>query len=777
MTKKEKEFYKELNSNLDTLREATKREMIQQSEMFTKTKKIKVNILNLNIDIDNEIGATKSIKLFHTDKKATLYLREFLEEHVPILKRKTEQLGIDFSAPHVNPSTSNEMLINMNPKDIPPYEPEKHFFEQPKSTIEFWEEERRKNINGINIGGYFIHPWLYYHLNSFKVANAEGTHSKPIHPDFRDNEFFLAEMLKIAEEDGRKGIMMYGSRRWGKSATMSSYLAHKLHTILNAKCTAIAFSKIPDLDNLIEYLNLALTNAHPGLSINANNLDYDEGVKLGLKLNPQVRLDYSSLIFTNLEAGTKKSATQKTAAFTPNGFIFDEIAKGACIKPWMAATPSFVKKDGKWRLVPLLSGTAGESTVSKDAEKMLKNPENYHLLPMNYDLLEKHIDPEWVTWNREEKFAFFMPAQMSLEAGSKIKKTFADFLGLPESNPLEKIRIEVTDWENAGRLFKERREALKNDLDLLAAESNSFPITPTDCYLTTEKNKFPGLKAKHRKEFVENEGIDGNKVWLKKNPHTGDIYVELTDDPVITEYPYSGGNFEAPIVLLDLLDEGEIPPLGLYIIGFDDVKHDSSDGDSVISATIFKRSYMGGEWANRIVGWYDSRPEKKEYYKNLFLLMKYLNARVLAENEDNGFLEYLEDLDMRNGTNHVLTHISAGVGLASEDNLHKNKNRKFGWAPTSNNIYHLENKIVMYTKEDGIVIGEVQDLEGIDRINHPMLLEELYKYKKGNNADRIRSFGLALTLAQYYDKTYQYMTIPKEKREDRRKDNKKRGLS
>ncbi len=78
--------------------------------------------------------------------------------------------------------------------------------------------------------------------------------------------------------------------------------------------------------------------------------------------------------------------------------------------------------------------TAGGSTVSKDAEKMLKNPENYHLLPMNYDLLEKHIDPEWVTWNRDEKFAFFfMPAQMSLEAGSKIKKTFADFLGLPKA--------------------------------------------------------------------------------------------------------------------------------------------------------------------------------------------------------------------------------------------------------------------------------------------------------------------------------------------------------
>ena len=63
----------------------------------------------------------------------------------------------------------------------------------------------------------------------------------------------------------------------------------------------------------------------------------------------------------------------------------------------------------------------------------------------------------------------------------------------------------------------------------------------------------------------------------------------------------------------------------------------------------------------------------------------------------------------------------------------------------------------MYTKEDGVVVNGIEDLTGVDRINHPMLLEEFYKYKKGQNADRIRSAGLALTLAQYYDKTYQYM--------------------
>lgn len=774
ITKDDIKYLATLRTDLNIIKSQIKKEMVNQSDIFTKNNKIKLNVAKLEIDTDNTLGSTKSANLFFSDKKATLYLREFLCKHLPIVKSKVESLGIDFNAISINPSTSNEMLINMKPEDIPPYDSTKHFFEQPISTIQFWEEERRKNINGITVGGYFIHPWLYFHLNSFKIPDAEDSNSEPKHPDFRDNEYFFTEMLKTAEDDGKKAILMYGSRRISKSVVMSSYMMYKLVTILNASCKVIGFVKDPDLDAIVNYINVANTNMHPALNINANNLDFEKGITLGLKANQQDRLDYSKLSFVNLEGGTKKASTQKTAGSTPNGFLFDEIGKGACIKPWMSALPSFAKKDGSWRTIPLLGGTSGESSVSKDAERILKNPEQFNIMPMNWEILEKGVDPEWVTWNKGEKFAMFVPAQMSLEAGSKISKTFADFLNLPEKSPLNAINIQVTDWENTSRYFKERRELLKTDLDLQSAEANSFPITQDDCYLTPEKNKFPGLKARNRRKLIEQNGEDGVKVRLVKNPSTDLIDVNISDEPIILDYPYGGGNFDAPPVILEILEEGIIPPLGLYCMGFDDVKHDKSDGDSVISATIMKRSYEGGEWANRIVAWYDSRPEKKDYYRNLFLLMKYYNCRVLAENEDNGYLEYLEDLDMRQGTNHVSTHMSEGVGLASEDNLNRNNNRKFGWAPTSNNIYHLENKIVMYTKQDGVVIGNVEDLEGIDLINHPMLLEELFKYKKDNNADRIRSFGLALTLVQYYDKTYQYMKRAKyEKTEESKKTKKK----
>ena len=749
------------------------------SDLFSQKTKTKVSLSKLNITEKETVA--KSPELFFGDDnnkgkyvKAPLLMRETLSEVIPLVKTRTDNLNIDFNIPIINPATSNEMLINMKEKDIPKWDPHKHFFEQELSVIQFWQEEINKIKNGINIGGYHIHPWLYWHLNIFKFAWGSGKDKYPKNPAFRDNEYFFTEMLKIAEEDGRKGILMYGSRRISKSVVMASYLMRTLYSVRNAKCTVLGFTFNPDLKAITDYMQESITNMVPAFKINVNNNDTEKQILLGLKAkNGTDRYDHSTLSITNLEDGSKKGG-QKSAGPTPDAWAMDEIAKGDCITVYNAAKPSFAGgENGKWRLIPLLAGTAGEAALSVSAEKMLKNPEGFDLLPMNWDLLEKHVDPDSITWTRD-KFPYFVPAQLSLETGDKIKTTLGDFLGEDELSPLQDIYMEKTDWISAKKFYEEKRLKLENDIQLLASEVNSFPLKVEDCYLSTEKNKFPGLESKRRKDYIEEFGLWGEKGWIEKTYDGFYNFVIDNSKDIIWEYPYKGGNFDAPIVILDDPRPNDIqPPLGLYCIGFDDVKQDTSDGDSVISATIFKRSFEGGEWANRIVGWYDSRPDRKrDYYKNLHLLIKYFNARVLHENEDNGFIDYLE-------TNHyddLYIHMSDGVGLASEENFSKNKNRKWGWSPHGANIYHLEQKVVAYTKEDGIIIGDEEGLSGIDRINHPMLLYEFYKYKKGQNADRIRSFGLALTLAQYYDKTNQYIKGRKRQTKDEIEDIKKNNI-
>ena len=730
------------------------------SDLFALITKTKISLSKLNINESDK----KDKDIFFGNARAPLVMREQLCSEIPIVKDMTDLLNINFNAPTINPSTSNELLINMKEKDIPPYNPKKHFFDQEVSTIQFWEEEFNKIKNGINIGGYHISNWLYWHINIFKLAYGKGKDKSIKVAEFRDNEYFFDYMYNKAASDeyGRHAVFSYGSRRFAKSVGMTSRLLHGLWTINNAQGTVQGFSKIPDLLAIINYSSDAILNMFPALRVNANSIDIDQGISLGIKgKKAQDIYKFGELTVVNLEGGTTKRGSQKAAAFTPDIFLLDEAGKGKCIPIWKAAMPSFAGGyNGKWRLVPLISGTAGEGELSVDAELMLKNPEMYSILPMDWDFLEEFIDPEFVTWKRNN-FGFFVPAQMSLEAPDKIKKTFGDFLKsgniiLDDDTHLElnNIDIHVTDWEKSMSFFKEKREKLSKDIALLSGEINSFPLDPEDCYATTEVNMFPGQECKRRKSIISENGMNGQKYRI--HSLNGEIFAEMSpNDKTIKDYPYKGTSIDCPVILMEnpLLSDSK-PPLGLYVIGFDDVKHDKTDGDSVMSATIFKRGYEGGEWANRIVGTYDSRPErKKDYYKVLYLLIKMFNARFLHENADNGFIEYLEE----NHPEDLYTHVSAGVGLASEDNLHRNNNRKWGWHPTDHNIYHLNQKIVRYTKEEGVVIGEEQGLSGVDRINAEMLLEELYRYKKGKNADRIRSFGLALTLASYYDRTYQYI--------------------
>ena len=730
------------------------------SDLFALITKTKISLSKLNINESDK----KDKDIFFGNARAPLVMREQLCSEIPIVKDMTDLLGINFNSPTINPSTSNELLINMKEKDIPPYNPKKHFFDQEVSTIQFREEEFNKIKNGVNIGGYHISNWLYWHINIFKLAYGKGKDKSIKIAEFRDNEYFFDYMYNKAASDeyGRHAVFSYGSRRFAKSVGMTSRLLHGLWTINNAQGTVQGFSKIPDLLAIINYSSDAILNMFPALRVNANSIDIDQGISLGIKgKKAQDIYKFGELTVVNLEGGTTKRGSQKAAAFTPDIFLLDEAGKGKCIPIWKAAMPSFAGGyNGKWRLVPLISGTAGEGELSVDAELMLKNPEMYSILPMDWDFLEEFIDPEFVTWKRNN-FGFFVPAQMSLEAPDKIKKPFGDFLKsgniiLDDDTHLElnNIDIHVTDWEKSMSFFNEKREKLSKDISLLSGEINSFPLDPEDCYATTEVNMFPGQECKRRKSIISENGMNGQKYRI--HSLNGEIFAEMSpNDKTIKDYPYKGTSIDCPVILMEnpLLSDSK-PPLGLYVIGFDDVKHDKTDGDSVMSATIFKRGYEGGEWANRIVGTYDSRPErKKDYYKVLYLLIKMFNARFLHENADNGFIEYLEE----NHPEDLYTHVSAGVGLASEDNLHRNNNRKWGWHPTDHNIYHLNQKIVRYTKEEGVVIGEEQGLSGVDRINAEMLLEELYRYKKGKNADRIRSFGLALTLASYYDRTYQYI--------------------
>lgn len=117
---------------------------------------------------------------------------------------------------------SKELYINMG-NDIPLWNDLYSYEEQDNDVKQFWENEAMKLLNGVTINGVFIHPWLYWHINFWKMMIDVGDDRIPGNSQLRDNEWMFAEFLKQAEEEN-KGIFMFGCRRFGKALLDSEIL-------------------------------------------------------------------------------------------------------------------------------------------------------------------------------------------------------------------------------------------------------------------------------------------------------------------------------------------------------------------------------------------------------------------------------------------------------------------------------------------------------------------------------------------------------------------------
>lgn len=117
---------------------------------------------------------------------------------------------------------SKELYINMG-NDIPLWNDLYSYEEQNDDVKQFWENEAMKLLNGVTINGVFIHPWLYWHINFWKMMIDVGEDRIPGNSQLRDNEWMFAEFLKQAEGEN-KGIFMFGCRRFGKALLDSEIL-------------------------------------------------------------------------------------------------------------------------------------------------------------------------------------------------------------------------------------------------------------------------------------------------------------------------------------------------------------------------------------------------------------------------------------------------------------------------------------------------------------------------------------------------------------------------
>lgn len=528
------------------------------------------------------------------------------------------------------------------------------------------------------------------------------------------------------------------------TAIMSSLLARNATMTYNLTHNVIGASK-EDLANMGEYLEFGLDNLPPYLTINRTGNDWTKEVVLGTRNINNQRDVHARIRITNVDDG-KTRGSLKTAGGTPYTSIYDEVGKFPVLGAWLAGRPAHMMH-GRMRGVCLMAGTGGNVEKSQDAQKIMNSPDEYGFIIMNYDILNKRvIKPTW----RICKSGCFVPAQMS-HAYEKKETTLDKYLGVESAPGLKKIKIKVSDFDKNTGIIKSRLDELvKKDRALYVQERMAFPLSIDDCFLNTNVNRFPVEDAlKHKSRLLE-EGRPGKTVDIYQIDGMKMGY--NFSDKQLADYPFQGGNIDAPVVIYeDPPEEGGVFDY-TYVSSLDPYKSDKADTDSVGSFYVLKRYVkINDPFAYCIVASYASRPPSSDdFCRNCEILQEAYGAKCLMENADRMYEFYLTR------RNKQLMLLEDGERLAGKIiRAGARQNNKLGLAPTVPNQRMLFNTVIQYCWED-VVVGYDDDgneitQKGIYRIPDIELLDEIIAFGPGTNTDRIISFGHALLLAKYYD--------------------------
>lgn len=752
-----------LDYKLDELVESTD-DTDEQIDLKTQEIAFQDDVFNSKISIQDKLDSL-NLKSEPDDLKFSFYNNQIaslaMASVLPIvnsdIREATEALGL---INEVTDKTFYKELLEQ--KKVPEWNEKKHYWEQDKKdVIPFWQNEWIKITQGFETDGYKMHPWLYFHINFFKTPIPQADGTEPIvNPDFRDNEWLFVEEIKRAESAGDRGVMLYGSRRLGKSTLMASYCYWKALTKSNSSATISSGSE-GDLIDLTHKIKTAMKYIPKAFYLYIQSQEWLGGsVELGLKTTASNLVEYSRFLVKNLAGGTTKS-TQKTAGGAPSVFLIEEIGKFDWKKAYLAAKPSFETKE-KWKCVPIAVGTGGEASLSGDAMSALANPASLNFLEMDWDMFESKIPVEAISWKRR-KFATFVPAQMSYKTGLKsIKVPFGKFLGI-ESEELDKIIIHQADWKHNLNVILENRKLVQDDNLLLQQETVQYPIDPEEVFLSSEISPFSNVyeEARKHREYLLETGLWDARYDLNRNS-TGQIEVTPSKKPLV-EFPFRGENQDAPFLLFEMPEKN--PPKYLFIGSGDFYKQEKTTStDSVCTIGIYKYPVFGDDSGRKLVASYAGRPKSyKELNDKVLMLLELYNATFFPENEDVGILQtYLESLRVED--HYLAKHIDFNSSLKYTDN----DARKYGWTPRQS-----KNKLIgMYANyldeniKDKNEKGEEIMIKRVQTIKDIWLLSELMSYTESGNYDRVCGHIGAVGYIHFLEKNYIYPKVSFKRKEE-----------
>jgi hypothetical protein len=602
----------------------------------------------------------------------------------------------------------------------------------------FYNFHKEICLNGAMMGGVYINPFLYWHLNFWNtevdVIDDRGRISqKYANPFLRDNEWLVTTEIDRAQQE-KKGLVILGIRRFAKSVLEASYIGWGATFDENSQ-NIIAGLNAPDIKLITDKLDKGLNFLPEAWRWQRIEDNWKNQVTLGIKTRGGERIPFSSILIRNLDEGNNEEAIAGTK---PRKLIIDEIGKGNFLRGLQAAIPGFTTPYG-WGCSPILTGTGGDMKKFMDAKSLMFDVENFNFLTYNNSKDDKRIH------------GLFISHKYRMEA--KEDSTLGAFLEQPADSDLHNVKMLVSNEEKATQITQTNLERLKKAGDRIAylKEKMYYPQEVDDIFLNEDTNIFDIEAAKRQKSRLLNQERTGIPVILFNDGEK--ISHEFTDKQPITNFPLKNSDLkDAPVVIYEFPVEN--PPYGLYVAGVDPYRQGKSAYSSSLgSVYIYKRMHdlTGEKYQDMFVASYCARPDKKEVWEEQArLLIKYFNARTLCENDDISFIEYMKakgDAHYLEKQPQWLMEIVPNTTVKREYGVHRSSQKIIDYLHNCLKKYMEE---IIHTEKDEA--GNVtRELIGVTKIFDPVLLEEIIQYNDQGNFDRIVAAELAIAQALKMD--------------------------
>lgn len=597
------------------------------------------------------------------------------------------------------------------------FEQNGYYCAAPKGTsafIEYWDEEKRRCLDGYIVEGDSITGYHYFYLNYFpiylnKPNKKTGKTDRVLDfPRFWDYDKAYFDAVEAAEQDS-KHLAVIKARGKGYSFKAASMLDRNFYLIPGSKSYAMASET--------EFLTKdgILTKAWEGMDfIDEHTAWYKKRQKVDTRMHKR-----ASIIVekdgVKREIGYKSEIIGVSLKNDPNKargkrgklILWEEAGQFPNLKTaWQVARPSVEDTDHKAFGLMIAYGTGSTDERSFDGLKdVFYEPDAYNCL---------HINNIWDDGALGKPCGFFVPHYYNMGR-------FQDDQG--NSDIKSAIKYELEQRE---KLFAAATD--RTAIDRYVIEQ---PFSPMEACLQISSNIFPKADLINHLAYIRNNKKiqEYKQVGDLINDTDGSIKWQQASKPKdLTAYKLQKGDDpEGQIVIWE--HPIESPPYGLYIAGCDPYDHDQSNSGSLGSIFIYKRFQQFDKTYDMIVAEYTGRPKTAEmFYENVRRMLVYYNAKLLFENQNPGLLTYF-----RNKHSDYL--------LADQPDILDKIIKKSTVNRAKGN--HMLKEIKLFAEglaKDWLITKRSDGRLNLHTIYSEALLEEMINYNAEGNFDRMIAF-------------------------------------